>query len=917
MRLVAAGQRCRSSRLYLGAAGLWCFIIAAASAQQLAFPGAEGFGAYARGGRSGTVYHVTNLANTGSGSFRDAVSQPNRTIVFDVSGTIFLTSDLNINRSNTTVAGQTAPGDGITLKGRTVAVSGTHDVVVRFIHCRAGDTNCPSFQGDAFDVNNSQNVIVDHVSATWSIDEALSVTASTNITVQWSMAAEPLRDSCHTKGSHGYCSLLRYGKGGLSFHHNLYAHSFSRNPRLGDSIHLDWVNNVLYNWEEQAGYNEGDGADNPGGYTNFLNYVCNYAIGGTNTPLDETIRRLFYSKLFDGAWCQIYQSDNLTDTNKNGVLDGVALGQSAFVGQYTTNFTRLAFPQVNTDNATTAYVRVLSAVGPYLAREAVDTRIVNSVINQNGSEINSQNQVGGWPVLNSLPAPADTDQDGMPDYWEAALSLNSTNAADRNDLTSDGYTRLEQYLNWLAGPHARSQTNSVAYADLKQYTAGVQNPVYTVSSASNGVVVLLADGRNAQFTPTPGFSGLASFQFETDGFPAGLTGIVTVVVTPLNVSPNLVWRGDGISNYWDNIKSTNWLNGVSAVKFYAGDNVTFGDTGSNSPAINLVETLLPSSVIVTAAQNYTFGGSGSLGGMMSLLKSGSGQLTVTTSNTYGGGTTVNDGALVVNNTAGSATGTGAVTVASAASLGGGGIIGGPVTVNGTLVPGSNPGALTINNNLVVNGGAVLQYALGTNGNLTVVTGDLTAAGTLNVTDAGGFTSSNYTLFTYGGAFTNNGLSVGSAPGGYNYVISTNTPGQVDLVVTPIYTPFQQWQVDYFGATNNPDADPNMDFDGDGQNNLAEFLSGTSPTNSASALRIISAVRRNTDVVIAWTTAGGYTNAVQATSGDVNGSYATNFVDITAPPHLIITGAGDSATNYVDEGGATNSPSRFYRIRLVP
>ena len=898
--------------------GLWFLVVAATTAQQPAFPGAEGFGAFTPGGRSGTVYHVTNLGNSGSGSFRDAVSVANRTIVFDVSGTIFLSSDLSINRNNLTIAGQTAPGDGITLKGRLTTVRNTHDVIVRYIHCRAGDTNCPSFQGDAFDVDTAQNVIADHVSASWSIDEALSVTTSTNITIQWCMITEPLLSSCHVKGAHGYGSLLRYGKGGLSFHHNLYAHSFSRNPRLGDSIHLDFVNNVLYNWEDQSGYNEDDTADNPSGYTNFLNYVNNYLVAGPDGTSSAKISRAFQANVPNPAFCQIYQSSNLIDSNKNGVLDGVDLDWTAFRGVYTTNFTRFAFPQVSTDDATTACVRVLSSVGASVVRDTLDTTIVNDVINGTGAIINSQNQVGGWPILNSLPAPTDTDGDGMPDYWETALGLNPTVANDRNGLTADGYTRLEGYLNWLAAPHARARTNSVAYVDLQQYTAGVQSPAYTVFNASNGVVALLADGHNAQFMPTPGFSGLASFQFVASGFPNSLTGSVSVLVTPSNVAPNLVWRGDGTVNNWDNTTTTNWINGANIVKFYPGDNVTFNDTGSNSPAINLVGTLLPSSMIVTAAQNYTFGGTGLLDGMMNLLKSGSGQLTLTNSNTYGGGTTVNNGTLLVNNITGSGTGTGAVTVATGATLGGSGIIGGPVTVNGTLMPGNSPGALTVNNNLVVNGGAVLQYALGTNGNLTVVTGDLTVGGTLNVTDAGGFggglTGATYALFTYGGALTYNGLSVGSAPGGFNYAISTATSGEVDLVVTPILTPFQQWQVDYFNSTNSPAADPNADPDGDGQNNSAEFLSGTIPTNSASAFRIISTVRQATDVVITWATAGGRTNAVQAAS---SGGYTTNFVDITAPPHLIVGGSGDSTTNYVDVGGATNTPSRFYRIRLVP
>ena len=322
----------------------------------------------------------------------------------------------------------------------------------------------------------------------------------------------------------------------------------------------------------------------------------------------------------------------------------------------------------------------------------------------------------------------------------------------------------------------------------------------------------------------------------------------------------------------------------------------------------------------TFAGTITNGTSGTSPHIVALTEIGSGTFTLSGTNSYSGGTTVSNGTLLVNNVGGSGTGTGAVTVVSGATLGGSGVIGGPVMVNGTLAPGSpdtgvGVGTLTISNSLVVNSGAVLQYALGTSSDLTAVSGDLTLGGTLDITDAGGFTNTTYTLFTYGGALTCTNVSIGTAPAGYTYTISTSTPGQVNLDVTLPLTPFQQWQTNYFGSTNNPAADPNADPDGDGQNNLAEFLSGTNPTNSLSGLRIISVVRQTTDVVITWTTAGGRTNAVQATTGDANGGYITNFADISNP--INISGSGDATTNYVDVGGATNVPSRYYRVRLVP
>jgi hypothetical protein len=195
----------------------------------------------------------------------------------------------------------------------------------------------------------------------------------------------------------------------------------------------------------------------------------------------------------------------------------------------------------------------------------------------------------------------------------------------------------------------------------------------------------------------------------------------------------------------------------------------------------------------------------------------------------------------------------------------------------------------------------------------VVSSNLTLGGTLNISDAGGFGVGTYLLFTYGKALTYNGLTMGSAPSGYGYGIDIGTAGQVKLVVG--LTPFQQWQTNYFGSTTNPLAAADADPDGDGMSNTNEFLAGTNPTNSLSALRIISIVPQSNDVNITWATAGGRTNAVQATAGGAEGGYDTNFTALSGL--IIISGSGDATTNYLDVNGATNIPSRYYRIRLVP
>ena len=228
-------------------------------------------------------------------------------------------------------------------------------------------------------------------------------------------------------------------------------------------------------------------------------------------------------------------------------------------------------------------------------------------------------------------------------------------------------------------------------------------------------------------------------------------------------------------------------------------------------------------------------------------------------------------------------------------------------------------SVTVDNGLFLGGASTLNFGVGTNAAEIAVTGSLTLGGMLNVADAGGLTSGTYALFTYSGALGAGGLTVGSAPPGFSYAINTNTPGQVNLVVGPPLGAFQSWQLLYFGSTNCALCGGNADYDGDGVSNTNEFLAGTNPANPASLFRIMSAlpqITQSNNMVITWTTAGGHTNAVQSTAGAANGSYATNnFADISGP--IIISGSGDTTTNYVDVGGATNKPARYYRVRLVP
>jgi len=414
-------------------------------AQLVAFPGAEGAGQYAAGGRGGDVYHVTNLNDSGLGSLRygvDNASGP-RTIVFDTGGTIDLASRIRVDSSNITIAGQTAPGGGITLKGYHLEVRNATDVIVRYIRSRPGDIHTvPSvYEPDSIGIINSQNVILDHVSASWSTDEVLSPTSNSgNVTVQWSMITEALHNSNHSKGNHGYGSLINGGD--YTFHHNLYADNRSRNPRPQEGgnlpTRLDFVNNVIYNPGDKYGYGGSDEEV-------FMNFVGNYGISGPNTTETD----LFVA---DSLQNVIYQSGNFMDLNRNGILDGQSNGWADFDGTYTQSSERFDLPPVTTQSAPDALLAVLDGAGASLARDSVDARVVDDVLSFGtlGAHIDSQAQAGGWPTLASGVTLLDTDQDGMSDIYEEAFGLNKLDSSDRNVVGSNGYTALENYLNFLA-----------------------------------------------------------------------------------------------------------------------------------------------------------------------------------------------------------------------------------------------------------------------------------------------------------------------------------------------------------------------------------------------------------------------------------------------------------------------------------
>ncbi|GAB2893687.1 pectate lyase [Uliginosibacterium flavum] len=421
-----------------------------ASAQAIpSFPGAEGFGAEASGGRGGKVVFVTNLENSGSGSLRSALfGWGARTIVFKVGGEIKLTSPLSISGSNITIAGQTAPDGGITLRGHPLIISGSN-LIIRFIRVRHG--NETGRDDDAVSiVDGASKIILDHVSASWSIDETLSPSGYIkDITLQWCLISESLNNSGHKKGSHGYGSLLR-AVGGVSLHHNLWAHHRGRNPRFGDNYGklfndaptFDFRNNVIYDWGDYAtGMVDGDIR---------VNYVANFLKPGPSSRSLQPVTLTTYAN----EKTRFFTADNVIEAHPEITpASGNFFGPEA--GKTTGNITHVkeAFvtPQLSTQSAAEAYALVLAHAGASVPlRDAVDVRVIEQVRSGNGRLIDTQNDVGGWPVLPAGIAPADTDEDGIPDDWELAYGLNPKDAKDGGTLSTSGYTNLELYLNELA-----------------------------------------------------------------------------------------------------------------------------------------------------------------------------------------------------------------------------------------------------------------------------------------------------------------------------------------------------------------------------------------------------------------------------------------------------------------------------------
>lgn len=412
-----------------------------------AFPGAEGFGKYASGGRGGTVIVVTNLNDSGPGSLRDAVKKKGpRIITFAVSGTIVLQSNLTINNDDVTIAGQTAPGDGICLRDYQVGIS-ANNVIVRYMRFRLGDE--AKVQGDSFGGTRNKNIIVDHCSISWATDECASFYYNQDFTMQWCLISESLNASVHEKGDHGYGGI--WGGVNASFHHNLLAHHTSRLPRFSGSSTtpnvpeelVDFRNNVIYNWQHNNTY---------GGERGRYNVVNNYYKAGPATVRNRRNQLINPSEPYG----KFYLAGNYLLGDADVIRDN-RLGVNAKQPEQALVSSPFSVVEIPGQSATEAYNVVLASVGASLRRDAVDQRVIREVAEgvatlgkMKDGIIDSQKDAGGWPELKTEAAPVDTDQDGMPDEWERSNGLDALDKADGSaHKLSKTYTNVEVYINSL------------------------------------------------------------------------------------------------------------------------------------------------------------------------------------------------------------------------------------------------------------------------------------------------------------------------------------------------------------------------------------------------------------------------------------------------------------------------------------
>ena len=484
-----------------------------------AFPGAQGIGANATGGarnagQTPTIYHVTNLNDSGPGSFRDAVSKGNRIVVFDVGGYVNLVPGSAVSgASDLTIAGETAPGGGIAIDGAEISFSKRSNVICRHIRFRQSSLD-PNKGKSGIGMDGGKNIIMDHISVEFGKWDNIDCNNSDNITFQNIIDADPIGQQ-----------FAAHADSAVTWYRNLWASAHNRNPLAKGNI--EYVNNVLYNF--QSGLTAHTGGNFMMDIVNNC-FVCGPS-GKPGTPFFQI-----------GGNISIYGAGNYEDTHKDGNLNGHGIGVpgghplSAPWNPSVTN-------SLPTLSAVDAFEYVVSTVGalPW-NRDPVDAQVISDAASRGRqghmwkSEKESGLPNGGLGTIATATQWPDSDGDGMPDFWEAAMTRGaSTTSLDPLATAPSGYLNIEDYLHFMAEPHAITARNRPFAMDLKPLVAGFANQAFTVSNATNGTVSLAADGHSAQFFPASNFVGIGSFQFSLP-YPDGAIATFTVNVCVTTVA---------------------------------------------------------------------------------------------------------------------------------------------------------------------------------------------------------------------------------------------------------------------------------------------------------------------------------------------------------------------------------------------
>ena len=480
---------------------------------------------FATGGRGGTLYRVTNLNASGPGSLADAVIQPDRIVVFEVSGTIDLSNGrsgkggkIQIRQPNITIAGQTAPGEGICIKNGSLQVFASN-VVIRHLRIRRGFIR-DGDAGDAMNIkgNSLRDIIVDHISASWATDENLTLTNAQNVTMQYSISAESLDyfnpDQSPTRHAFGSLFGSSTDGGKMTIHHSVYAHNRLRNARTtgasdGGLPVLDFRNNIVYDAKELTSHS--------GSQAITGNWVGNAIKDGPSSGIEGHEKSILFTFMSDGPY-KLYASGNYIFGKPEWTADNwLAIRYQKSGENLKEKEIRadqpLDTPHVTTQSALEAYEDVLADAGATLpSRDAVDLRIVRDVRNGTGAVLNYETDLppaARWQTYYSLEAPQDTDGDGIPDYWEDQFGLDKNDPSDASKQSHNGYSNLEHYLN-------------------NSDPRGGEKPIVFVSASVSRAWRGSGDGGEFRFSRVGSVTEPLTIRYTVDGDATPLTGVVTI-----------------------------------------------------------------------------------------------------------------------------------------------------------------------------------------------------------------------------------------------------------------------------------------------------------------------------------------------------------------------------------------------------